>query len=355
MTLGIVTFGYILAFLFFIAPSSQSISIPAIFRNFYSKFLHSQLDDRMPPHQLRRKILLLGSSTTQRSFSVEHHGWGAQLAHWYSRTADVLNRGAGGYNSRWTRRYLKRSFAGEKPDMTVVFIGNNDSIQDNEPQHVPLTEYRDNLIAILDFLYQVNRNMMVLMVTTSCVNEETRPKHNNERRAQYAQIVRDVVANRWDLPNPAPKYIALVDLQANDACHIGNDDLVDGMHFNRSGNHKVFEAIKTVINNQFPHFSPDFVASSSVMKSTKQAQKRSRGDGLGDMTALKEEIGAVSSSSLPIPQPPLITRKTSLDAADEPLKPEEVIAGGGGQCKSGAAQVQEEALQMTVPYWSALV
>jgi len=352
MTIGLITFGYILAFLFFIAPSSQSISIPEIFRNFYSRFQHSQVNDTMPLPQLRRKILLLGSSTTQRSFSVEHHGWGAQLAHWYSRTADVLNRGAGGYNSRWTRRYLKRSFAGEKPDMTILFIGNNDSIQDNEPQHAPLTEYRDNLIAILDFLYQVNRNMIVLMVTTSCVNEETRPKHNNERRSQYAQIVRDVVAKRWDLPTPVPKHIALVDLQANDACHIGNDDLVDGMHFNRSGNRKVFEAIKTVINTQFPHFSPDFVPTSSVMKATKQAHRKTRGETSGDLSAIRDEITAV------VPPPPgSLTRKTSLDTAtaagpgEEPLLSKEGVAG-----KSGGVQSQESApLQMTVPYWSTLV
>lgn len=32
---------------------------------------------------LRRKILLLGSSITERSFSVELYGWGAQLQNWY--------------------------------------------------------------------------------------------------------------------------------------------------------------------------------------------------------------------------------------------------------------------------------
>jgi lysophospholipase L1-like esterase len=71
----------------------------------------------------RRKIMLLGSSMTQRAFSIEHGGWGAALAHWYSRSADVINRGAGGYTSRMLKNYLSHLMAGEKPDMVVIFIG----------------------------------------------------------------------------------------------------------------------------------------------------------------------------------------------------------------------------------------
>jgi lysophospholipase L1-like esterase len=335
---------------FFLVAQSLAFHIPAPFLQFFFelRLSHPINDTTMPIPQVRRKILLLGSSTTQRSFSVEHHGWGAQLAHWYSRTADVLNRGAGGYNSRWTKRYLKRSFAGEKPDMTIVFIGNNDSIQENEPQHVPLTEYRDNLISILDFLYQVNRNMIVLMVTTSRVNEELRPKHNNERRNQYAQVVREIVANRWDLPIATPKHLALVDLQANDAFQIRNDDLNDGMHFNRSGNHKVFEAIKAVINANFPHFSPDHVPSSSAMKAAKQSSRRARGDTFGDLSTLKEEL----------PQPPPLVRKSSLEntSIEEQLVTEESTLGIGKGSGQTATVSQEDApLQMTVPYWNTLV
>ena len=47
----------------------------------------------------RPSVVLFGDSITQFSFSREHNGWGAGLADWYQRSADVFNRGFGGYNS----------------------------------------------------------------------------------------------------------------------------------------------------------------------------------------------------------------------------------------------------------------
>lgn len=55
----------------------------------------------------RRKVLLVGDSITQQSFSVTHGGWGAGLQDWYQRTADVYNRGFSGYNSRWIQQSLR--------------------------------------------------------------------------------------------------------------------------------------------------------------------------------------------------------------------------------------------------------
>ena len=56
------------------------------------------------PCHHRRKILLLGDSITQQSFSLTTSGWGAGLADWYQRSADVMlliEDGFSGYNSRW--------------------------------------------------------------------------------------------------------------------------------------------------------------------------------------------------------------------------------------------------------------
>ena len=39
----------------------------------------------------RPKVLLFGDSITARSF--DSMGWGASLAHYYMRKADVVNRG----------------------------------------------------------------------------------------------------------------------------------------------------------------------------------------------------------------------------------------------------------------------
>ncbi|RYY88608.1 hypothetical protein EON63_02195 [archaeon] len=208
---------------------------------------------------MRRKIMLLGSSITQRSFSLEHSGWGAALQNWYSRTADVLNRGAGGYNSRWLWKYLPQMIGGEKPDMSILFIGNNDSIQEGESQHVPIDEYKRNVVSILQYLYGIKRNMIVLVVSTSQSNQTLRPLHSNHIRTEYAEALHRIVQNYDEIHN-LPKYMQYVDLiSASSSNRIGTEDLHDGAHLNSTGNHKVYKAIKACINTHYPSFSPDFV------------------------------------------------------------------------------------------------
>ena len=54
----------------------------------------------------RPRLVLFGDSITQWSFSDA--GWGAKLAHWYARKADVINRGLSGYNTVWAALALDK-------------------------------------------------------------------------------------------------------------------------------------------------------------------------------------------------------------------------------------------------------
>eukprot|EP01052_Picozoa_sp_SAG31_P048025 SAG31_NODE_9863_length_1219_cov_1.430357_1_plen_118_part_00 len=54
---------------------------------------------------LRPQIMLFGDSITQQAFKAESSGWGAQLANWYARQADVVSRGFSGYNTRQVHAY----------------------------------------------------------------------------------------------------------------------------------------------------------------------------------------------------------------------------------------------------------
>lgn len=224
---------------------------------------------------LRKKIFLLGSSMTERSFCLEHHGWGASMAHWYARSADVFNRGAGGYNSRWLNAYLPRLLADDKPDLVVLFIGNNDAIDEHEPQHVPLNEYKANVIRILEQLYHVKPSMAVLLVTTTRVNGQMKPLQKNARRRQYAEVLRFIHRNRMRPEvlgtENIPQDMGLVDLWGGEGVNdaplaqqlekysILETDLHDGSHLNSTGNKKVFSALKDTINALFPHLSPDTI------------------------------------------------------------------------------------------------
>ncbi|KAF2315906.1 hypothetical protein GH714_040701 [Hevea brasiliensis] len=57
---------------------------------------------------MRPQIVLFGDSITQQSF--RSGGWGASLADTYSRKADVVVRGYGGYNTRWALFLLHHLF-----------------------------------------------------------------------------------------------------------------------------------------------------------------------------------------------------------------------------------------------------
>ncbi|VFQ95641.1 unnamed protein product [Cuscuta campestris] len=56
----------------------------------------------------RPEIVLFGDSITEQSF--RSGGWGSSLADYYSRKADILNRGYGGYNTRWALFMLHHLF-----------------------------------------------------------------------------------------------------------------------------------------------------------------------------------------------------------------------------------------------------
>ncbi|KAG6581348.1 GDSL esterase/lipase, partial [Cucurbita argyrosperma subsp. sororia] len=109
---------------------------------------------------MRPRIYLFGDSITE--FSFADGGWGAALANHFSRRADVVVRGYSGYNTRWALKVLERVFpaseehsgAGDPLALTVFFGANDACLPDRYGafQHVPLDEYKQNLISIVSFL-----------------------------------------------------------------------------------------------------------------------------------------------------------------------------------------------------------
>ncbi|XP_074381674.1 GDSL esterase/lipase At5g62930 isoform X3 [Apium graveolens] len=102
---------------------------------------------------MRPQIVLFGDSITQQSFSLG--AWGAALADTFSRKADVLVRGYGGYNTRWALFLLHHIFpldAATPPLAVTIFFGANDAAlsgRTSERQHVPVEEYKENLRKIV--------------------------------------------------------------------------------------------------------------------------------------------------------------------------------------------------------------
>uniref|UniRef100_A0A1J3GUJ2 GDSL esterase/lipase n=1 Tax=Noccaea caerulescens TaxID=107243 RepID=A0A1J3GUJ2_NOCCA len=149
----------------------------------------------------RPQIVLFGSSIVQYSFA--DGGWGATLADIYSRTADVILRGYSGWNSRFALKVLDQVFPKDavlQPLLVIVYFGGNDSIHpypSGQGQHVPLSEFTENMRKIGEHLLSLSDKTHVLFLTPPPVNEKqiqavcgvTISGRSNERCRPYAEAL----------------------------------------------------------------------------------------------------------------------------------------------------------------------
>lgn len=142
----------------------------------------------------RSIIVLFGDSLTQRGF--EKDGWASALSNHYGRRADIMNRGYGGYNTRWGKWIMHSLFkkthfwdifsfsSGPKDKYltAVVWFGANDAADPSQSPHVPLAEYGDNLQEIIDHLKVFF--VYIVIMTPPPVHGPTRLQY---QRLQYGE------------------------------------------------------------------------------------------------------------------------------------------------------------------------
>ncbi|KAH9312163.1 hypothetical protein KI387_027198, partial [Taxus chinensis] len=203
-------------------------------------------------------------------------GWGALLAHRYSRKADVVLRGYSGYNTRWALCLLPYVFplhSPKQPSVVTVFFGANDAAllgRSNERQHVPLTEYKANLHQIITHLKKCSYSMLIVLITPPPIDEKGRkiatygenavelPERTNEVAGTYAKSCLEVasesgvpVIDLWSRMQETPGWQQTY--------------LSDGLHLTPDGDAVVFEEVLKILNvkglslsdipDDFPHHS----------------------------------------------------------------------------------------------------
>ncbi|KAK8955320.1 GDSL esterase/lipase [Platanthera guangdongensis] len=203
---------------------------------------------------MRPKVVLFGDSITRESFSKG--GWGAALAHHFSRTADVVLRGYNGYNTRWALKGANRAMHGtcadgEHPLVLTVFFGANDaSLPDRSSgfQHVPLDEYQSNLRSIISFFKERWPTTKFLLITPPPIDEDGRRRNpfggnlsglserTNTCTGAYARAC-IAVATEYNIP--------VIDIWSKMQQFSGWEKsfLCDGLHFTASGNGILFEEV----------------------------------------------------------------------------------------------------------------
>jgi len=213
----------------------------------------------------RPRIVLFGDSLTQQGFDSEKNGWAAQLAHWYERRCDIVNRGFSGYNSRWNFLMMSNIFpeTDSAPLLVIIFLGANDATFPETPQYVPINEYATNLREIILYLRRVYPKTLLIMITPP-------PLH--------LKSWNDFMASSGRSPN---RDIALTQAYADRCVAVGNGlgvpvlnihagmggsdqegclpFLSDGLHLTAKGNDLLFVLLQKLILAQLPQLNPESI------------------------------------------------------------------------------------------------
>ncbi|XP_078428360.1 GDSL esterase/lipase At5g62930-like isoform X2 [Wolffia australiana] len=225
----------------------------------------------------RSRIVLFGDSITEQSFRPG--GWGASLADAYSRKADIIIRGYGGYNSRWALYLLGNIFPpddAQPPVAATIFFGANDAAlleRHSERQHVPLEEYKDNLKLIVQHLKNLSPTMLIVLISPPPVDEDGRMKF---ARLKYGAKVMELPERTNKITGLYAKEcvslastlrVPCIDLWSQMQKTDGWQEkfLRDGLHLTEEGNGAVFKEVMRVFRESglstdsmsydFPHHS----------------------------------------------------------------------------------------------------
>ncbi|PWA87997.1 SGNH hydrolase-type esterase superfamily protein [Artemisia annua] len=232
--------------------------------------------------KIRPSIVLFGDSITEQSF--RYGGWGASLTDTYSRKADIVVRGYGGYTTRWALFLLHHIFplsSTTPPVAATVFLGANDAAlpgRTSERQHVPLEEYKENLRKIVRHLKNAQKNVcgstnIVWPLLTrdkndlfqhktvlTCYPAMKIPERTNEVTGDYANGCVEVATefgvssiNLWSRMQETQGW--------------QKKFLSDGLHLTPDGNKVVFEEVIKVFNGAWlsaPDMPYDFPQYSDI-------------------------------------------------------------------------------------------
>lgn len=250
-----------------IAPFLLGLCISGIMGNF--KMLRTITTTKGLKKMMKPSIICFGDSLTQMGFNPSINGWIANLQNFYIRKATVVNLGFSGYNTRWLKLMIKDtipvdySSLGSDILFTTIFLGANDAALKPSVQHVPLNEYRENLMFFVDHLREVKKDMLIVLITPPPVNERMWGDH---RRAQNQVLDRsNAVAKQYvDICIEVAEVKNVLHLNIWELLSGFNEDqstyekyLTDGLHLSSSGNEILFQELKKLILLNNPDLDPE--------------------------------------------------------------------------------------------------
>ncbi|KAJ1907804.1 isoamyl acetate-hydrolyzing esterase [Coemansia sp. S100] len=221
-------------------------------------------------------ILCFGDSLTQRGWDVSRNGWVAQLSQAYVRKLDVVSRGYGGYNSRWTLSLLPQILPttdskGPRPRLLTILLGSNDAFLPGLKQHVPIDEYKSNIESMVTMVTDpqsahYSPDTKILLITPPALGEKLYSSmcdlyvgRTPESVKACADVMRDI-AERHSLP--CVDLWTAVETQAKEVGgELDGYDAFsfDGVHLNEGGNDLLFKLVLQTIKQHYPELDPSKV------------------------------------------------------------------------------------------------
>ncbi|KUF92884.1 GDSL esterase/lipase [Phytophthora nicotianae] len=217
----------------------------------------------------RTAVLLAGDSIMEQATEPSVDGFISLLAGRYSRSADMIVRALSGYNTRWYLKYAMPGIEEEitrgdyNPALITLWLGANDAVLvngSNTEMHVPVANYKENLIKIVERFKEVAPDSKILIVTPNHVGDAARKKAAAERTDSKKGLLdrsNAVVKPYAQACVEAAKKtgVPVLDLYSHfNAMTVAARDklLVDGVHFNAAGHLVVDEKLRATILKEFP-------------------------------------------------------------------------------------------------------
>ncbi|KAE8981026.1 hypothetical protein PR003_g24727 [Phytophthora rubi] len=253
--------------------SGAHTSIVALFvlSCFLCASVESQAVVESAKSNLRPTLLLTGDSLTELGADPAKMGWVSLSQSDYVRTADVIVRGISGYNTKWFLKYVMPTIEGEisssaytVPSLITIFLGTNDAalVNGSNPEmHVPISEYKENLIKIVSGFQNVAPEAGILLITPPHVDDGVRIQYASKRNDMKRGLVdrSNAVTSNYSqacVEIAGTLGIPVLNLNAHfNAMTESTLLLQDGLHFNANGNKIVHELLRSKIKTDFPTLS----------------------------------------------------------------------------------------------------
>ena len=191
-------------------------------------------------------ICIFGDSITWGTGDSEKGGWTERLKVYFGKKydIDVYNLGISGNTTEDLLERIENESKVREPNIIIFAIGVNDAqfIHSTNSNRISEDDFRANIEKLYGIAKKFTSKIIFIGLTpvdeskTKPIPWNTNKTYTNERIKKFDQIVEE-----FCLKNNL-KFIPVSDF-------LNNDDLTDGVHPNTQGYIKIFERIKTELEN----------------------------------------------------------------------------------------------------------